>query len=593
MAEYVDNATVRLAFPPLRVFPEDPAIEIFCTGLVMDVVTDLSRFRSFRILSDDPAPGQGRPDRSEEDRHLDYVVRGLAHYHGERLQITLQLHSLQENRLVWGEKFGGPLQELFRIQKEIVEKIVTSLQSSVDHDLLAEIRRKPITRLNAYECWLRGMQEVRKGTLEADEQARKYFRQALEIDPHYARAHTGMSLTYFNEWSCQIWDRWEVSRKGAFEWGAKALELDGHDPVSAVIVGKIHLFNGEYDRAEHLLRRALRLNPNDVDTLLQVATAFTYLGYVREAAEICERAGRLGSAEDQGYLACATFVNVELGNFHEAVSLAGRLPRNTGWVDFPAYVAAAHYRIGDLDRMWSRWNDFLEDFSEKINGGESADPQVALAWMIDVNPYRGSTELQPFWDFMGDGQIRPPLPDPSAAPSPGREGTFREEGGVWTIVFESVRAQLRDLKGLHDIARLLAVPGEEIHVTELMGAGLVEEGIGVFDEKARNSYRRRVLELQEELKEAEELHDRERTLRLQSEYEELLDTLSASVGKGGRTRTVSGTVQKARSAVTWRIRKAIREIRELHPELGRHLDHSIKTGVFCRYSPESRVDWSL
>lgn len=110
------------------------------------------RHRSFRILSDDPSSPRNGVDDPKEDRHLDYIVRGIAHFHEERLQITLQLHSLRESRLVWGEKFGGPLQELFRIQEEIVEKIVTSLQSSVDHDLLAEIRKKPITGLNAYEC---------------------------------------------------------------------------------------------------------------------------------------------------------------------------------------------------------------------------------------------------------------------------------------------------------------------------------------------------------------------------------------------------------------------------------------------------------
>src|SRR5690606_39645083 len=66
------------------------------------------------------------------------------------------------------------------------------------------LRQKPLTSLGAYECWLRGYQELKKGTLEADEQARIYFQQAMELDPHYPRAYTGMSLSYFNEWSCQI-----------------------------------------------------------------------------------------------------------------------------------------------------------------------------------------------------------------------------------------------------------------------------------------------------------------------------------------------------------------------------------------------------
>lgn len=212
MSQFLDNPSVRLAFAPLQIPADDSAIAMFCEGLVMDVTTDLSRFRSFRIVPHDLFDEEARSG-SESD--VDYIVRGIVRYHADRLQIALQLHNVTENRLVWGEKFDGSLDELFHIQEAIVEKIAMTLQSSIDHDLLTEIRRKPLINLNAYECWLRGMQELRKGTLEADEKAREFFTQALEIDPHYARAHTGMSLTYFNEWSCQIWDRWEVSQKGA------------------------------------------------------------------------------------------------------------------------------------------------------------------------------------------------------------------------------------------------------------------------------------------------------------------------------------------------------------------------------------------
>ncbi|MBN1446662.1 MAG: hypothetical protein JXA28_01925, partial [Bacteroidetes bacterium] len=62
---------------------------------------------------------------------------------------------------------------------------------------------------------------------------------------------------------------------------------------------------------------------------------------------------------------------------------------------------------------------------------------------------------------------------------------------------------------------------------------------------------------------------------------------------GGRTRTVAGTVEKCRSAVTWRIRSAMKKIATLHPSLGRHLEASIRTGMFCTYAPEKDIDWEL
>ncbi|MBK7874000.1 MAG: hypothetical protein IPJ74_26790 [Saprospiraceae bacterium] len=75
------------------------------------------------------------------DVDLDYVVKGLVRYQNEKLYFNIQLINAQQNRLVWAEKFSGSLDEIFHIQEEMVEKIVVSLQYSVDYDLLAEIRK--------------------------------------------------------------------------------------------------------------------------------------------------------------------------------------------------------------------------------------------------------------------------------------------------------------------------------------------------------------------------------------------------------------------------------------------------------------------
>nr|MBX2877384.1 hypothetical protein [Saprospiraceae bacterium] len=257
-------ATISMAILPFQNSAQLPALDMFCSGLRMDLITDLSRFRTFRLISYDliPTALQGQLEKEEviTNLQLDYYVKGLVRYHAEQLYFNLQLIKAKDHRLVWAEKFHGPLEELFQIQEEMVEKIVVSLQHFVDVDLLATMRRKPLTNLNAYECWIRGFQEVKKGSISADEKARAYFQQAIDLDPYYARAYTGMSLTYFNEWSCQLWSRWEVSQLGAMEWAKKALELDEWDHISMTILGRLYLYNEEYDKAEHYLRKALRTN---------------------------------------------------------------------------------------------------------------------------------------------------------------------------------------------------------------------------------------------------------------------------------------------------------------------------------------------
>src|SRR5690606_26151477 len=127
------------------------------------------------------------------------------------------------------------------------------------------------------------------------------------------------------------------------------------------------------------------------------------------------------------------------------------------WVDFPAFQAAAYFRQGDLDKMWASWRVFLAEFAQKINGGQPADTQTALRWMKDVNPYRSTTQLTPFWEYMSQAdleEIEAEQPEETAATaaSPNR---FTQAAGVWTVTYDGKQAQLPDRKGYHDLARLL------------------------------------------------------------------------------------------------------------------------------------------
>ena len=594
MDNKVLNKHICLVVLPLQVLSDHPKVVLFCQGLVMDLITDLSRFRSFQIIAYETTKGFHPNELPEspklENLNIDYLVKGMVRHQDEKLLFNLQLVNFRQNRLVWAEKFSGGFDKLLQIQEEIVEKIVVSLRHFVDYDLLSELRKKPLTNLNTYECWLKGFQEIKRGNPEADEQARVYFQQAIEMDPHYSRAYSGMSLAFFNEWSCQVWSRWEVSQKGAFEWAQKALELDDWDHVSNVILGRVYVFNGEYEKGERYLRKSLQINANDAEMLAHIAYNFIHLGYLEEAKQLYERSRRLNPV--QAYADIGTYIHFEMGEFDEALAIAEQQEINKTQVDFPAYHAAAFFHKGNLEKMQEHWQVFLREFSQKINGGKPTDTQTAVQWMMNVHAYRGETQLQPFWEHLSQSDLEElVLEKPGALAA--QQNRFSQEAGLWSVSFGGRQAQLPDLKGYHDLTRLLAQPRQPIHCTELMGAQTLQSGQAVFDEKAKAAYQKRILELHQEMEEAETAHESERLGALREEYDRLIEHLCRETGKGGKARKVTGTIGKCRSAVTWRIRSAIKKIGETHPALGKHLEASIKTGVFCEYAPEYEIDWVL
>ena len=176
------------------------------------------------------------------------------------------------------------------------------------------------------------------------------------------------------------------------------------------------------------------------------------------------------------------------------------------------------------------------------------------------------------------------------------DAVCRHDGDVWSIEHRGRSARLRDAKGLHDLSALLARPAEDIHVLDLVGSGIRgrDSTIPVLDPRARADFKRRITDLDEDLAEAEAHHDLGRFERVESERDSLLDELRRATGHAGRDRGLGpSTVERARKAVTARLRDTIGRIEVVLPELGSHLDRSIVTGTHCRYQPAEPLTWDL
>jgi hypothetical protein len=173
--------------------------------------------------------------------------------------------------------------------------------------------------------------------------------------------------------------------------------------------------------------------------------------------------------------------------------------------------------------------------------------------------------------------------------------TFRREGEVWTLAYHGREVRLRDTKGLRDLAALITEPGRDLAVHELTGA-VAGEGsapMELADRSAIEAYRRRLLDLESDRAEAEAMNDPVRAERAAAERDALIDELSAVTGLGGRTRRAGSDAERMRKAVGNRIRQALARIEDVHPELGRHLRVSVRTGTFCRYEPDREMRWEL
>ena len=190
---------------------------------------------------------------------------------------------------------------------------------------------------------------------------------------------------------------------------------------------------------------------------------------------------------------------------------------------------------------------------------------------------------------------------------------FRREGDYWSVVFEGRTVRVRDLKGMRYLARLLADPGREYHVLDLVAAetgsgaqvdsgqaaGLPRSALGdageSLDAQAKDAYRRRLAEIEDDIEQAHAIGDAERAAQADAERDFLVQELAHAFGLGGRGRRAASASERARAAVTRAIRQAMTRIAEHHPQLGQHLSRTIRTGTYCAYVPDPRApaDWRL
>lgn len=451
------SPSITLAVFPFENLNAGNELDIFCKSFCIELITELSRFRQFQIIAYGSVAGFDLNEESNQELFqslgTDYFVKGTFRSHSDQIRINVHLTDSRSRHLVWADRFSSPSDDLIALQEGLLIELVSSLQSQLNYNLLSSIRKKTHANLKAYEYWLYGIDKLKKGTLESDLNAREYFQQAIEIDPDYSLAYSGMSLTYFNEWSCQLWNRWELSQNGAFDWAQKAIELDEQNYVAAYVLGRIFLYQHAWETSEHYLRKSLRLNSNDPESLINIALCFNYLGYGKEAFTLYERAVRLNPAGNETYHPIGAIILYELGRYEDAIILANKTG-HVPYVGYKAYCAAAWYEIGNEEKMNQCLDEFLQYYHELINPGEEAVILEATEWMSKVNPFKNKTRIDSFWEYITDGKFQSNRPVEGHSIHPGGN-RMKDAGDFWEFEFKGKTSRVASVKGFSDLKTLI------------------------------------------------------------------------------------------------------------------------------------------
>ena len=287
-----------IAVLPFQNMSGDPEQEYFADGMVEDIITALSRFKSlFVIARNSSFTYKGRAvDIKQVGRELGvrYVLEGSVRKAANRVRITGQLIDSQTGAHLWADHFDGALTDVFDLQDQVTTAIVSALSLSIDTAEISRVMRKSTGNLDAYDHYLRASAALRVFTRESLDEAEAHYARAATLDPGFAAAYGIATWCHVGRKS-RGWVRDEAAAIVETErLATRAWEADKDDAYAIGIAGYALAFVGrDLDRGHAWLERALSLNPNMAIVWAFAGMVKNFLGRYDEAIEHALRAIRL------------------------------------------------------------------------------------------------------------------------------------------------------------------------------------------------------------------------------------------------------------------------------------------------------------
>ena len=363
-------------------------------------------------------------------------------------------------------------------------------------------------------------------------------------------------------------------------------------------LGRIRLRKGDIAGAEKALLAAHRVGweaqPGLALVRLAQGDAAAAAASVRDALD---RPSRVPSKElppdsdlqRAPVLEAQVEIEIAAGDLDRARAAADELEQVAARFQSKALVAGATLARGRLQLAQGNAAEAERSCSQaaRLWNQIGAPYEAALARLVLAEALRvGGSEDQAALEFQAARTILDRIEVAASATN-----IFRREGDYWSVVFDGRTVRVRDLKGMRYLAQLLGSPGREFHVLDLVAAETGQQtALGdageMLDERAKTAYRRRLVEIEDDIEQARAVGDAKRELQADAERGFLMRELARAVGLGGRNRRAASASERARSGVTRAIRQAIARIGEHHRELGEHLSYAVRTGTYCAYVPD-------
>ncbi len=359
-----------IAVLPFENMSGDPEQEFFADGMAEEIITALSRYRWFFVIARNSSfTYKGRAvdvTRVAKELGVRYVLEGSVRKAGNRVRVTAQLIDATTGNHIWAERYDRELADIFALQDEITETIVTAVEPELGAVERERARRKPPENLDAWGSYQRALwrffsDQTRDGLAEA----KQLLERACDLDPGFATAYGELAWTHIADIHRGFTEDPEASLEQAARAAEKAVALDARDPVGCFALGRVHIFRHAYEQAIAEMEAALDLNVSSDRGYYCLGLALLYGGRAEQSIPQLERAIRLNPRSPilWAYLDMLARAYFNLERYEEAGGWFEKATRQPHASFLPFVHAAA--TLGHLGRIDEARNMLAEGKKRK------------------------------------------------------------------------------------------------------------------------------------------------------------------------------------------------------------------------------------
>ncbi|MGA8620424.1 MAG: winged helix-turn-helix domain-containing protein [Candidatus Sulfotelmatobacter sp.] len=377
-----------LAVLPLEDLSGDASQNYFADGMTDELITDLAQISALRVISRTSVmayKGARKPlPQIARELNVDAVVEGTVLRSGDQVRITAQLIEASADKHLWSQSYAGELRDTLSLQNRVAGAIADQIRINLTPQEQAALKNVKVVNPEAYESYLKGRYFWNKRTADGLKAALAYFKQAVEEDPKYAQAYSGLADTYalLGDWEYGVLAPNEAYPK-AKAAAIKALELDNTlSEAHTSLAFSLDVFDWDWESAEREFRRGIELNPG-------YATAHHwYAWHLSEMGRNSEAVAEMRKAENLDPL--SLIISADIAEILLVAHLNDEaIEQGRKTVVMDANFAIGHYELAQAFVQKHSYNEAIAEFHKAIElSGGSVPCKANLAYAYAVSNKR-------------------------------------------------------------------------------------------------------------------------------------------------------------------------------------------------------------